>query len=283
MNLRSVIFGSVALLGLAVPASATVITGHIGFSGGVIYDNRMNQALNINPGGCLANPANLTCGASTLDFVPLGQPNGQNIIAVAGVTGYFAGMGTFPPVLGAETASILDLTNDPTAVGPTFAPSGTTGAPFPIAGFLSAFTGAAFYNGLHFDLTQIPNAGGTPCTGSETGDTSCAEGPFTLTHTIDGMKIQFDVRGNFVNGADFGLYAGSFSVVLNGLTFPVLWDRLLNTGQDLMCGANNLSTSCSFTANFDEITGVPEPATLLTFGFGAAALAKFRRRKTAKA
>lgn len=287
--MRKLLGCSVAALSLAaVPtaAFAAPIVGHIGFSGSVIYDTR----------GAAAS------GLSVVDFAPLGPaPGGTGTGSVAYVdtaTGYFAGMPTFPGCGGvtcATSSSILDLTNDVTAAPPaTFAPAGTTLAPFPIAGFLSGFTATALpalYTTLHFDLTEVLVAAGPACTGGEGIGDSCAAGPFTLEDTNEGVKIQFDVRGNFINGADSGYYGGSFSAVFNGLHFQSgangsagLFSRLDVTPQDLMCGISNLEGACSFSANFDPTNPVPEPATLLTLGTGAALAAlRMRRKKNGRA
>jgi hypothetical protein len=69
-------------------------------------------------------------------------------------------------------------------------------------------------------------------------------------------------------------------VTVNGLTLAEAGNRLTVSGLDIACGTNNLTQPCSFTANFNPVAAIPEPATILTFGFGSLALARFRRRKT---
>ena len=128
--------------------------------------------------------------------------------------------------------------------------------------------------GLHFDLTGIPLQGGPGCPATP----SCVEGPFILTQTATGIRIDFDVFGKFVNGADSGDYVGSFGVTMDGLTLNEAGLRLTGTGADLACDLNNSTAPCSFTANFNPFA-VPEPATLLTFGAGSVLLARLRRRK----
>jgi hypothetical protein len=275
MKWSSVVFGSVvALLGLAVPSnvSAAAITGHIGFGGSIVYDTRL-------PPGA---------GLATLDFydeltglpdatagdgqvLKLGPNFLQPICAVANcITGY---------------ANIKDLTNDPTdapAAGPsTLVIAGVNYGPAGIANFISAFTDPDAA-GLHFDLTELRLQPGALCTGNEGLGDKCVEGPFALEQTAAGIHVSFDVFGYFRRPGDEGYYSGAFTTTFGGLTFKELFNRLDNTGQDLMCGTNNLADACTMDANFDPFV-VPEPASMLTFGAGAAVLAMVRRRRAAKA
>jgi len=262
MKWSSVAFGSVvALLGLAASSSAGPIIGHIGFSGGIVYDTR-----------------GANTGLSILDFyntdgVTPGVGTGQ-VLKIGGATGYFAAVDA------GSTATIKDITNDPTAQPPaTLVPDGVSFYPVGIANILSNFSDLDVA-GLHFDLTELLTAQGPACTGAEGVGNTCVEGPFTLLGTANGVRVNFDVLGFFRAPGDEGYFKGSFSTTFNGLTFAELFNRLDNTGADLMCGVNNLETSCTMDANFDP-TAVPEPASLLTFGAGAALLAMVRRRRAA--
>lgn len=261
--------GALAALGLATRAEATTITGHIGFSGGILYDTLD------------------TSGSATLDFAPLGGTTGT-VITIDAVTDYFANTGggipAFPSAgTDAATVTILDLTNN-AALDPTdtFAPAGV---PLNIVGFLSAFTSPilpAFYQNLRFDLTEVVVQGFT-CTGSEGVGDTCQEGPFTITQSVNGLTIDFNVLGNFVNGADSGAYKGTFDMTLNGMTFATLFNKLDVLGQDVGCdAATGFTTTCTFSGNFDPVSAVPEPATLVTFGIGSAVLAGLRRRRNRK-
>jgi hypothetical protein len=270
MKWSSVLLGSsvVALLGLAAPmaVSAAPITGHLGLSGGAIYDTRPD-----NVGGA---------GLATIDFYDadgVTPDNGSGeVLKVGGATGYFA------PINTGSTATIRDITNDPTDDPPSMLlPAGIDFGPAGLANFISNFSDADVA-GLHFDVTELLNQPGTACTGSEGAGDTCVEGPFRLSQTANGMDVAFDILGYFRNGADEGYYSGKFDITMNNMTFPVLFDRLDNTGQDLMCGVDNLETSCSVQANFDPAV-VPEPASMLTFGVGSAVLAMVRRRRAAKA
>ncbi|HUK34202.1 MAG TPA: PEP-CTERM sorting domain-containing protein, partial [Vicinamibacterales bacterium] len=223
-----------------------------------------------------------TMGAGTglagLDYdTALPPPTGPTgpFIQVTVATNYFAGIGM---TVFQTTGSILNTTNNPVPpANYTFAPSGVT---IDVPDFLQNFNNClGLCNGLHFDLTEIPDQPGSPCTSAGPGvGNSCSEGPFIITQTVTGIRIDYDVLGTFVNGADSNTYIGSFGVTLNGLTFADLGNRLLNTGELVACGAGNNSQPCSFTANFNPYV-LPEPATLLTFGLGSLGLARLRRRK----
>jgi hypothetical protein len=275
MKWSSVVLGSsvVALLGLAVPSnsSAAAITGHIGFSGGIVYDTRP-------PAGA---------GLATLDFydddgiaADTTAGDGQTT-KVGGTSGYFASVGV-NGIQNGTLATIRDITNDATDDPPSMlVPAGVSFFPVGLPNFLSAFTdpdGA----GLHFDITELQLQQGPACTGSEGVGDTCVEGPFRISQTLNGLDINFDMLGFFRNGADEGYYQGKFGIVMDGMTFAELFNRLDNTGEDIACGVDNLEVACTFSANFDP-AAIPEPASLLTFGAGAAVLAALRRRRSAKA
>lgn len=272
MNWRSVgLFGLVAALSaVAVPASAADITGHLNIGGVVYYQGRgptggpsTGQAI-IGWDGTVPPPG------SNTGSLPAGFGDGT-FFNVGGATGYFAGI---PGLLG-SSGSIVDLTNDPTAVkpgGPDFYP--LTGAPSFLADFLSAFTAAP---GLHFDLTDVPLQSGIPCAIAPPGS-DCTEGVFKLSDTGGGVRVLFDVAGNFVNGGDSGAFTGAFSTTFTGYTLAT-FEAALDSNSLIACGVDN-DTPCSFDANFDGVApAVPEPATLLMFGTGSLALTRLRRRK----
>ena len=256
MKWRNVFVGG-ALLGLlaaAAPARAVTITGSFGIGGSISYQN-------LGAGGALAG----------LDFdLTLPPPTGPTgaFFQITAASGYFAGLGMTP----GGTGSILNITNmSPAPVNYTFAPVGPNSVP----NFLSAFSQAS---GLHFDMTAFPPQSGALCPSLPT----CAEGPFLLTQSASGTRLDFDILGKFVNGADSGLYDGSFSMTFAGKTIADL-GAALAAGQNLVCNGGTptapIPQPCSFNANFSPITAIPEPATLLTFGLGSLALARFRRKK----
>jgi hypothetical protein len=252
MKWRSVLMAGlvVGLLGAATPAHAALITGEFGIAGSITYDT-----LN-------------TAGGAGLDFQftlpPPNSPTGT-FFQVTTATGYFLALGMTP----GGTGSILNIDNVPAVPNYTYAPDNV--AIF-VANFLDNFSQAA---GLHFDLTNIPDQFGPGCPAIPT----CAEGPFLLTQTATGIRIDFDVFGNFVRGGDSGFYSGAFTVTVDGLTLAEAGTRLTVTGQDIACGLNNTTQPCAFAATFNPVAAVPEPATMLTFGLGSLALARFRRRK----
>jgi hypothetical protein len=277
MKWSSVLLGSsvVALLGLGATgtANAAPITGHIGFSGGIVYDTRPDGV-----GGA---------GLATLDFYDSSGMNPDNtpgagdgsVFKIGGTSGYFLNISN------GSNADIHDLTNDPSDDPPSFfVPAGVDLGPAGVANFLSNFSDPdAAAEGLHFDITQLLLQPGPACTGSEGEGDTCVEGPFSLKQTAGSVHVDFDILGYFRdNMGNEGFYSGAFGTTFNGLTFAELFDRLDNTGQDLMCGADNLELSCTLDANFDPAT-VPEPASMLTFGVGSAVLAMVRRRRSAKA
>jgi len=290
LALMSGVGAIVALLGAAGTAHAAAITGTIGFGGSVIYDNRLNPLLNLNPGGCPANPLNATCGLSIVDFAPTfgaSTPAGSGTaITVFSQSGFFSNVDPL------TTAQIFDLTNDataagaPPATGPAFAP---IILPLNVIGELQNFSDAdAAAENLHFDLTSVVNQGFT-CTGAETTG-SCNEGPFVIEKTAAGIRISFDVLGYFRTGAtgcvdgactNEGLFTGAFSTTFTGLDFPTLFARIDANGLDIGCGPNNDATvACSMDANF-RTAAVPEPATLTLFGLGSLFVARARRKKKA--
>jgi len=276
LRFRSLLCGSamVGLLSVASTANAALITGNFGIGGSVTYDNLFVPA---NPPSGTNFP-----GASGLDFSPtLPPPDGPSagFVQVTIATGYFAGLGMTQFV---TTGQILNIANTPVGGNYTYAPPGVV---LGVNNFLSSFSGGAA--GLHYDLLGIPLQSGTGCPSTPT----CVEGPFTLTELVGdtgptGVVVSFRTLGNFVFGADSGLYTGTFTIAMDGLSLAEIGTRLAN-GTDLACGLNNTAQPCNFTANFTPfvVSEVPEPATLLTFGAGAlvVAVTGLRRRKNKKA
>ena len=263
--------GLLALLGLAAPSnvSAAAITGHLGLSGGAVYDTRPDG------GPCPLGG----CQLATIDFYNFTNPDltaGDGVVVnLTGGTDYFANINPL------STAVIRDMTNDPTDAPPSlFVPVGVDLFPGSIANFLSQFSDPD-YPTLHFDITQLLLQPGPACTGGEGAGDTCVEGPFRLSESAaGGFSIKFDLLGFFRQGVDEGYYKGTFDITINNLTFSQLFARL-NAGLDIGCGAQNTGP-CEVQANFDP-QAIPEPTTLLTFGAGSAIMAAVRRRRAAKA
>lgn len=277
MKWSSVVFGAgfLAVLGLAAPSnvSAAAITGHLGLSGGAIYDTRPDG------GPCPAGG----CQLATIDFWDLNFPAGPatpddtagdgQVVNVTGGTGYFN-------QITGSTAVIKDMTNDPADQPPSMlVPAGVSFFPVGLPNLIYNFSDPD-YPGLHFDITELLLQPGAACTGLEGAGDTCVEGPFRLSQTANGFSIAFDILGFFRRGADEGYYKGKFDITMNDMTFAELFARL-QAGLDIGCDTNR-DRPCEVQANFDP-TAIPEPTTMLTFGAGSAILAAVRRRRAAKA
>jgi hypothetical protein len=289
MTWRSVFSGTLAaFFALAASANAANITGTLGIGGGVFYDNLAAGT-----------------GLAIIDFDPTGGGEGEATVIKA-ATGYFSATAGLAPCLGGNTTcalDIYDLTNSAAAggvapAGPMFAPAGAdlTAVPSHFGkNFLHDFNDPDA-DGLHFDLFQIVLQPGVPCT---TGlETTCVLGPFVLTETAEGLRIAFDVLGWFRNDTDNdgddddeGFFKGAFSTTFLGITMEEARDRIALPGgpEDLLCQVDNdgdgdidEEVTCTWDSNFAPAV-IPEPATLLTFGAGSAALAAIRRRRAKRA
>jgi len=262
-------FGMMAIVGLAANASAAPIVGTLTLSGGSVLFDSGAAAL----------------GDETLDFTPLGV--GGGFLSVITSNGYFTGMAsTIPggPFYGGKT---LDLSNDATPpAGAAFAPPGVL---ISVPDFLSDFDAPGFEpitgNDLSFELLFMPLSAAPACTGAEAVGDSCsvAGSQFTLTRELTGTGVSFTVIGLFKAnaGADEGLGTGIYTASILGLTPFDIVSRIL-AGLDVGIGPNQ-DEPFGWDANFRSIDNtVPEPATLLTFGIGAAFLAIRRRRRAVK-
>ena len=281
MRRLSIGFATLALvLGLTGKAEALAITGSIGFGGAVIYDNL-----------CTDCPAPGTeAGAAIIDFLPPGTGVGTAQATIFTMTGYFAGNGGVSGVNDGALANdgltagslsdIQDMTNVFAASapgGPAYAPGG----PNFVADFIDNLLDPDAED-LHFDLTEVLLQSGPNCAISLVSG-CVASGIFKLTQEANGVSVDFDVLGNFVNGTDFGYFQGIFGAEFNGHTLASLF-AAIDAGNDIDCSPSSTNvTPCTWSANFIEAPDVPEPATLLTLGIGASALAASRRRRAKKA
>jgi hypothetical protein len=93
-----------------------------------------------------------------------------------------------------------------------------------------------------------------------------------------------NVEGFFEDSAvvnSKAFYSGRYTTQV-GLTTQQIEDILTKNLQDPSCAVGDKGKICaSYSANYNAITNVPEPATMLTFGAGTALMA-YRRRRAAR-
>ena len=297
MKWRGVLSSAVATLGLvAVPlsASAAPLTGTISIAsnpggGAIITPTDLtwtpSPGVCTMPGGCgTFNVGTPTTG----DFVPLiGFTDGQarNLTTADQPSG----VGAPPPAPGGLPASGFNTLNPN-----PLQPEGEV-----LAGFLT-FAGSALPNAV-FDLSYVdPGAFGVAQCGlaPAPGQTCTLPGtPFMFTNTGgNNSTVSFTVEGfvrNTLTPLDglstfTGTYTTQFTVPYQLLLIELesLAPNALYAGSPGCsvqsygtCGSIITTYSGTFTGT--AISTVPEPATLLTFGLGSAALTRIRRRKKA--
>ena len=262
MRVVSVLPAVALALGMAVPASAAPINGSLQITGSV--------AISI----------------TNMDWRPPVDGGYGTFVTVTPATGYFAtghpGGIVSPNPLAPFGGNSLDLTLGPSGGGYTHVDIGPTNVP----NFLNTFT-APGYGSLFFDLTRVVAPSAPLCTGAEVANDVCSVTAFTITVNPDGksLTVAMSVEGFFedptiANSRAF--YSGRYTTQV-GLTTQQIEDILTKNLQDPSCVAGDTGNICaSYSANFNAITGVPEPATMLTFGAGTALMAYRRRRAAAK-
>lgn len=265
MRAVSVLPAVALLLGLAVPASAVPITGVLNIAGSVAVGI---TTLDWRP------PTDLGYGDATTTTPALGYFGGPPL----GPTGSVPG-GVFPGAPTGLRSKDLTLASDAGYSHVDIGPGGTF-----VGSFLNTFL-APGYGGLFFDLTQVESPAGAPCNGTETtAGTTCSVTAFTVT-VLPGnaVSIAMSVLGFFQDStiADSrAFYAGRYTTQV-GLTTQQIEDILTKNQQDPGCAPGDTGVICgSYSANFNA-RAVPEPATMLTLGAGAALMA-YRRRRAAK-
>ncbi len=245
VNVKKIVLSLMVLLALATaaPVTAAPITGVLNITGSVIVS------------------------AANIDWYPVVGPPSGTFTTKAPGTEYFSGIVSADPFM-PNGGQSLDL-------GPA--------AP-PLPGFLRTFVGAtlpAEYSDLSFDLSAILTPAAPACiAGHDYAPTeSCTLGVFLLSQGLTGVVVKMEVAGKFID-VTFG-DPGTMNTA-TGIYTAQLTDTDLDTIREVVAridsgGSINTSYSATYTAN-----AVPEPATLLTFGLGTAALAAHRRRRAKK-
>lgn len=245
VDVKKILFSVIVLLalGMAAPVAAAPITGILNITGSVIVSS------------------------TNIDWYPMVGPPSGTFTTKAPGTEYFSGIVSANP-LTPNGGQSIDL-------GPA--------AP-PIPGFLNTFVGTTLpsqYVDLSFNLDAIIPPTSPPCQDnvSYAPGTSCTYGVFLLTQGQTGVIVKMEVAGRFVDPT-FG-DPGTLNTA-TGIYTAQLTDAALDTIREVVTlinqgGKIDTSYSATYTA-----TAVPEPATLLTFGLGTAALAAHRRRRAKK-
>ncbi|MEQ1869537.1 MAG: PEP-CTERM sorting domain-containing protein [Vicinamibacterales bacterium] len=249
MKRMSVVLGILALaMGLsAKSAQALPIVGELSFNGDV------------------------RVSATAIDWLPLG--GGSGILETGqNSDGYFVNIvnpATSPRYVGMET----DL----------------TGQILPLTNFLYGFEERptevlSEYDDLSFTLTSIVAPVAPLCTGFEAVNVSCKFGDFTLKNTGNGVALNFEVLGHFIDmsyGDDGSLNkaTGAYTTQLTsggGVTRDIAF--ILST----IGGGGSITATYSADFIASDAT-VPEPATMITFGLGSLLVGARARRKAKKA
>jgi hypothetical protein len=235
MNLKRILCGGLLTLALAVPASADPITGVLNFTGSV------------------------RVSATTIDWIPLGGPEGDLFAQFPG-TGYFSNI--YQPVAGVNMGDSIDL-------GP--------GTSLPLANFLNQFvTPDPQYNDLSFTLTQVKIPSLPICTGAEIIGQSCVAflgSPFILTRTANGSSVEFDIAGFFIDPS-FG-DNGTLNTAIGVYTSPNVALTPIQIRNTILAGG---VVDAAYSANITA-TAVPEPLTLTLLGSGLLGIGLRARRR----
>ncbi len=254
---RTFAAAALAVLGLAIPASAAPITGTLNIAGSAWVNA---TTINFQPpgpnGGCLdTDPCAGTWGGYGVFQTQL--PG----------TGYFSNIvASFP------NPAYIGYSRDVAVLGGGAAPApaaATFGAPTFVGGFLTGFN-APGYSNLFFDLTFVPLSGFAGCT--ILSNSECGLGAFTLTPTATGTSIFFDVFGYMEDSSiadSRNYYVGRYTTQVQQSIAQIV--QTIDGGGAI---------SGSYSANYNPV--IPEPATLMLFGTGSMILAARQRRRAKK-
>jgi hypothetical protein len=253
-TMRKILIGTLALMGamaLPTPAHAGVITGELDFSGGAqVSATAVNWWLTVVPS--LSGPNLATINGSTIgDGGPCpGAGCVANLQPGGTAPNGLVHESNLPPLsnVGVPNLGINFFETEPSGVTPA-TPT------------------------LNFVLDFI-----TPCT--SLGSVTCPaalgpQSPFGLVQQPGFVAVTLVMTGRVWDTATPNLVS----------TWSGLWTAnvpgTINDIVTTITGGGTISNSYSATKIVAIPTAVPEPATLLTFGLGSLALARYRRRKKA--
>jgi hypothetical protein len=195
--------------------------------------------------------------AGAIDWSPAGGPDGT-IQVQASSTGYFSATGPY-----GSMAGFIDHLLDLNTV--TF-PAGPAGSFVPLPLF-ETVTGT----GLNFTLVNIDQCGGGPQCAAGAGSPFFFQefgGSTTIILSMHGFVTDTNQPGEQSN------WTGTFSADFPGQSAADIIAEL---------DANGFVTAAYSAAKIATNANVPEPATVMSFGLGAALLAAMRRRRNAQA
>jgi hypothetical protein len=259
VSVKTILFSVMVLLALGMaapaPASAAPITGVLNITGSVI------------------------AGSATIDWY---NP-------VLGGFGFFS---TVNP--GTEYFSTIVNPAAPPGAAYFGSAIDLSAPPVPVNDFLHSFvTADPKYSDLAFDLDGFFFPVAPPCdpTHVYAVNESCSLGLFTLTQGSAAVEARLEIFGSFEdptfgdNGSlnhATGIYTSQGALVICDDASCTIHLGVASTIQQVVAVIDRgdyitASYSGAYTAN-----AVPEPATLLTFGLGTAALAVHRRRRAKK-
>ena len=246
LRMRSLSAAPFVLLALSavVPASATLIQGHLGIAPGALQG--------------------VTVTNTTITF-------GSGLFTIsAGNTGYFTTPAFDAP---GYTGTIKNLNSDP-AQQPV-------GSPFLLSDFLS-FTNDLTRFDLRYIAPGVNGNGTTECLAPAAAGQKCTPllpgiggnpprlSPFNLANlTTTSSTASFGVSGSVRNGTDVSYFTGTFSTTFDNMSFQTVLANLARDGQVVS----------PYSATFDVVA--PEPATFALVGLALVGAAAIHRRRQA--
>lgn len=196
--------------------------------------------------------------ATTIDWLPLSALPGDALIL--GATEYFTG-------LEGTTANELDLVGLPVGV--------QLGAGIPNFETFNARPGLSFILDTILSCGQASLDPVAECDGG-------LGSAFIFAEDTRGTTIIINFAGRVIDTANPGeeaTFSAKFDATFIGKTPAMILNTIFGAGQPGFI----VSPYSGQKVVIDDVTTVPEPATLLTFGAGTALLAAHRRRRAKKA